>query len=301
MKTLDYQWIACGDGTSWNDELNWHSEVAEEPIPKYTGHEGKISESRMPNTTMTVSYFSLGGNFFLGYDGLDQVVNLENGYWQLYRFYCRANGTVNIDAGSRCRWIILESDGGVFNLEGYLRITLKYWSFKQTAEGRGGIKVLDGLLWIETMRESGEPFDTGETGNIDIYEGVVKFNGDQTATVQGWINAGHIVAYGGTDPNSIVDMYYDTVEEQTVLTARADKRKAYAPIPADKAVDAYATTLGWTAGAFIDSETLYLGEALKADLNEDETVDFDDLMILLRKLSLRWLAGSCSGRHYRRQ
>ncbi len=297
-QTLDYQWIRCGDGSSWSDPLNWHSEVEGLPIPTYDGHEGDFLESWIDRTCIEVPYYSYGGNFWLGYDDRQQGVHVGRyGFWQLYRLYIAGTGKVTIDAGGRGKWGILESAGGEFDLEGILSIGTNYWKFRKDSLGRGGIKVLgDGILYFSNMPSPNAPFLEGETCNIDIYGGTVKFAQDQRTTVQDWIDEYHITAYGndGTDPNvpSVVDMYYDSELNQTILTAREDRRNAYDPIPEDGqthvAVDA---GLSWLVGDTVVADTLYMAKGLQADLNDDQAVDMDDLLtLMLNYLDESWLA-----------
>lgn len=294
--TLDYQWIGCGDGTSWNDALNWHSEYPEPnlAIPTYPNHEGDLIESRMEGTITT--WWSTGGTFFLGY-GVDQTVNVSSPgtLWQLYRFYNYTDGTVNIAPDCTAHWVRLDNNGGTVNVDGRLELIGPGWYIRQIAD-KGGINVLEGEVVFREMPEN-FPFEEGESGNIDIYEGTVVIDcndinptGD-IPTVQGWINDGYIVGYGGQE-NSIVDLYYDAEVEAIYLTARQDQRKAYYPVPFDGEQDFGAgEPLSWMVGTDVTEETLYLSKALRADLTGDDVVDIDDLLMFAANyLDDSWLA-----------
>ena len=290
--TLDYQWIGCGDGTSWNDELNWHCEFPDPntTIPLYSNHEGDLIESRMEGTITTD--WSLGGTMFLGY-GVDQTVNVatEGALWQLYRLYLWSDGTVNIQKDCTAYWVRLNLDGGEVNVNGRLEFIGGGWYIKQTSAGEGGINVLDGTVVMRKMPEA-FPFREGETGNIDIYDGTVIFDCNEvtsdTATVQSWIDDGYITAFGGED-NSVVDMYVDEEAEVIYLTAREDGRVAYSPLPADKELSWDADeSLSWISGLDSTEDTLYLSKKLRADITGDDNVDIDDIFVL----SEYYLAGS---------
>ena len=291
---LDYQWIGCGDGTSWNDALNWHSEYSDpnKAIPIYANHEGDLIESRMAGTITTG--WSVGGTLFLGY-GVDQIVDVSSPgtLWQLYRLYNYTDGTVNIAPDCTAHWVRLDNNGGTVNVDGRLELIGPGWYIRQIA-GKGGINVLEGEVVFRKMPEN-FPFEEGESGNIDIYEGTVVFDCNYAPsdliTVQDWIDDGYITAYGG-QANSIVDLYFDAEVEAIYLTARQDKRKAYYPVPFDgeQGFDSN-EPLSWMVGTGAAEETLYLSKALRADLTGDDTVDIDDLLMFAANyLDDSWLA-----------
>ncbi len=293
--TLDFQWIGCGDGTSWNDPLNWHSEYSEPElaIPTYPNHEGDLIESRMEGTITTG--WSTGGTFFLGY-GVNQAVDVSTPgtLWQLYRFYNYTGGTVNIAPDCTAHWVRLNNNGGTINVQGRLELLGPGWYVKQVNNGQGGIKVLGGEVVFRDMPENA-PFEAGESGNIDIYEGTVVFDCNyapsDVITIQDWIDDGYITAYGGQS-NSIVDLYLDAEVEAIYLTARQDQRKAYYPVPVDGQMDVDSTEpLSWMVGTGATEETLYLSKALRADLTDDDVVDIDDLLMFAANyLDDSWLA-----------
>ncbi len=275
-KPLDYQWIACGDGTSWNDALNWHSEAPNPLIPEYTGHLGDFLESRMNKSIMTISDPSFGGQMWLGDSSLTQTVNVEDGgYWQLYRLFNLAGGTVNIANNGSVKLGIIEGKGSTVNVEGALHVVTQYWSFKTLGEG-GGLKVYDGQVHFENAPAS-NPFGTDETGNIDIYNGTVIIDSNDVAMVEGWIADEHITAYSNQS-HSVIDLYYDAENEQIYLRARDDYRKAYRSVPGDGEVDVHvADSLSWMVGDGITRDILYVTTGLQADLNDDAVVDIADL------------------------
>jgi hypothetical protein len=97
-----------------------------------------------------------------------------------------------------------------------------------------------------------------EGGLIDITEGTLVLEGDQTANINDLIDAGQITSYDGA---GVFELDYDQRNPgMTTLTAMK-AGKAYNPNPADGAIysDTFAT-LAWTAAENAVSHNVYFGD-----------------------------------------
>jgi hypothetical protein len=109
------------------------------------------------------------------------------------------------------------------------------------------------------VRASGG-LEINANGLVDVSGGTLVLEGDQTATVEGFINAGQIIAYGGA---GLIELDYDRRNPgKTTLTAVwGGEGKAYKPDPPDGALNPTTfATLGWKPGDFAASHTVYLGD-----------------------------------------
>jgi len=98
-----------------------------------------------------------------------------------------------------------------------------------------------------TVRESGG-LRMNANGLIDITDGVLVLEGDETARVNNFIARGQIIAYGGI--GTVLVTYSG---QRTTVTALGSPR-ASNPKPADEATDVLReVVLGWTSGIYVPS------------------------------------------------
>ena len=104
----------------------------------------------------------------------------------------------------------------------------------------------------------GTPLEMNENGLIDIGDGTLVLEGDQTEIINGFIEAEQIIFFGGGGLSSLD--YDGRNPGKTTLTARATG-KAYNPTPADGAFheDTWAS-LGWLPAESAVSHDVYFGE-----------------------------------------
>ena len=97
----------------------------------------------------------------------------------------------------------------------------------------------------------------GGIGTMDVASGTLIVNGNDTSTIQGYIDNGWITAYGG---NGYFELDYDVRNTgKTTLTA-VSYGQAFNPDPNDNATDvSIQSVLSWTAGVGADSHNVYLG------------------------------------------
>ena len=96
------------------------------------------------------------------------------------------------------------------------------------------------------------------TGTMDIGDGVLIVDGDQSATIQGYIDAGQIIGHGG---GGRVIMDYDLTNPGKTTLAGVSTGVAYNPTPADGTfyTDTWAN-LGWSPDDAAVSHDIYVGE-----------------------------------------
>lgn len=147
------------------------------------------------------------------------------------------------------------------------------------AEGGQGRVYLDG----GTVRVDGPFTMHGGSAWMDFREGTLIVAGDQTETIQGYMNSGWISAYEGQ--GTLVLEYTGT---DTILTAQtADSLKATTPRPGNySTVNSLGVTFSWTTGAQTQrsgGHDLYIGthlddvtHATRIDHPNVEYVNLDD-------------------------
>jgi hypothetical protein len=148
----------------------------------------------------------------------------------------QGNGTLNMNGGTI-------NVGGTFGIgygEGF-------------TTGRGYVYLNGGTINASGTFTMSSP--TGCIGTLDIYGGTLNLTGDKQAIVQGYIDNGWIIAYGGL--GDVIMVYEGGV---TTLTGVISPNKAKLPYPANNAVDVPPyVELTWVPGDTADAHDIYFG------------------------------------------
>ena len=192
--------------------------------------------------------------------------------------YGKSNGA-EISGGSlTCNWLDvgranqnggqghLLVTGGQVTVKGGLGVPNQFTTAVDPEKiGIGHIDLFGGTISAVTFwlgnHQTAQPHATGGIGTMDITEGALIVNGDQTAAFQEWIDYGWITAYAGTGTVA-VDFDVTTPGKTTVTalnTGAAPIAKAGTPYPEDGTVDVQLdTVLSWTADPDATQHFVYL-------------------------------------------
>jgi hypothetical protein len=132
------------------------------------------------------------------------------------------------------------------------------------------------------------------SSRIDITNGKLIMDGNQTATVNGYISSGWITAFGGTGTVSVD--YNITNPGKTTVMASVNLAKARNPAPANNAVDvAPDANLSWTAGSGAVSHNVYFGTSNPPSFQNNQTATTFDLGVLDFNTTYYWHIDEVNG------
>ncbi len=259
----DVSWKGGGGNNLWSTPGNWSSnrvpgagDVAFVDVPAARAPNGPIIQEGInakinglvcevagePEITMTGGTLEIGAYIWWG-DGQDS-----------HGTFYMSGGTVTTGSefelgwgGGTGTWIMT---GGTVTCPELII---------PTGSGAGGELFLHG----GTVNVGSQGLEMSDVGIIDVGDGVLIVDGDQTATIQGYIDSGLISAYGG---GGRVLLDYDRTNAGKTTLAAAWTGVAYNPNPADGAYypDTWAN-ISWSADEAAVSHDVYFGE------------DFDDV------------------------
>ncbi|MBW7989214.1 MAG: hypothetical protein FVQ84_04250 [Planctomycetes bacterium] len=264
----DVHWSGGGGDKLWNNPANWDSNkvpgagdnvFVDVPAAKAPngpiirdGINAKINGlscevSGEPTMTMTGGTLELGSYIWWG-DGAG-----SHGTFNM------SGGTITVGSEFELGW---GGGTGTWNMTGGT-ITCGELIIP-TGSGEGGQLYLSG-----GTVNVGTPLEMNANGLIDVGDGTLVLEGDQTEIINGLIEAEQIIFYGG---GGLSSLDFDSRNPgKTTLTARSTG-KAYNPVPADGAFheDTWAS-LGWSPAESAASHDLYFGESY--DNVNDGTAD----------------------------
>jgi hypothetical protein len=259
------QWTSGGTDNLWSTPANWEgnkvptsADEAYVDVPGAAAPHGPIIQDGIdaecdllacevagePTMTMTGGTLTITGWGIWWGDGQDcrATFNMSGGTMTL-------TGSPGIHefawGGASGTWIM--TGGEVFS---------KGVKLTTSSGTKGELLLYGGTYNIGTAR-GGLDMSEGN-GMIDITEGTLILEGDQTENINGLIGEGKITSYGGA---GVFSLDYDQRNAgMTTLTAMK-AGKAYNPIPADGAIysDTFAT-LSWTAAENTVSHNVYFGD-----------------------------------------
>jgi hypothetical protein len=252
----DVHWSGNGGDKLWNNPANWDSNKVPGPgdeifvdVPAAKAPNGPIIRDGIdakitgllcevpgePTMTMTGGTLEIGDYIWWG-DGRDS-----------HGIFNMSGGTITVASELELGW---DGGTGTWNMTGGT-VTCGELIIP-TGSGAAGQLYLNGGTF-----NVGSPLEMNINGLIDIGDGILVLDGDQTEIINGFIEAGQIIFYGGGGLNSLD---YDVRNPgKTTLTARATG-KAYNPTPADGAFheDTWAN-LGWSPAESAVSHDVYFG------------------------------------------
>ena len=270
---------------NWNNPANWAG-----TIPDALDDYAKINMAAGPvfstGRTATAYRVNLGGtNGTITMNG--GTLNTNNHIY--VADVNTAKGTLNmnggaINVGAGATFYVARDTGSnaIVNLSGG---TIKCDTLSMRTNGGTGTINLSGgtidcnIIFIYT--DIGTAINITSTGKLIIAD-------DVTSTIDGYIIDGWIKAYNGKG-TVLYDFDITTPGKTTVWATVSDK--ATIPIPTNGAIYVPLTgmPLNWKAGADAASHNVYFGtdfndvnsaNRLLGDLNEDDTVDLNDILLL---------------------
>jgi hypothetical protein len=250
-------WTGLGDDNLWSNPANWEgnkvptsADEAYVDVPAAAAPNGPVIQDGIdakalglgcevagePTMTMTGGTLEIADWIWWG-DGA-----------ACHGTFTMSGGTITVTnehelgwGGGSGTWIMT---GGTVNA-GELVIP--------TATGLAGQLYLHG----GTFNVGSDGLSMTGTGLIDITEGALVLEGDQRATIEGFISAGQITAYDGA---GYFELDYDERNPgKTTLTAAPITEKAYKPSPPDGAKNVTAPLLQWRAGMGAAFHDVYFG------------------------------------------
>ena len=258
------QWTGLGDDNLWSNPANWETNkvptAADEvyvEVPAAEAPNGPVIQDGIdaecsllacevagePTMTMTGGTLTIGGWGIWWGDGPG-----------CFATFYQSGGTMTLTGspgihefgwgGASGTWIMT---GGTVNAKG---VQLP------TDSGVGGeIYIHGGTYNVGTARGG---LNMEANGLIDITEGTLVLEGDETAKINDFIAAGQITAYGGS---GTFELDFDVRNPSSTTLTAVPVGKAYKPDPADGAVyeDTWAT-LSWSPAETAVSHNVYFGE-----------------------------------------
>jgi len=155
-------------------------------------------------------------------------------------------------------------NGGVLNA-GKLGLTEKTIEAQSTFTVNGGLVDVAGDLWMGespadvsinlnggTLKVGGN-FSTTDALALDIIDGTLVLNGDQSALITQLVSSGQLMIAGNSAQRGGLFISHDADAGTTTVTADpslANPNNAYAPVPLNAAIDVApeTATLNWSAG-----------------------------------------------------
>ncbi len=260
-------WDGGGTGNSWATVANWSNDTV--PTSNDWVYFGDWSiNSAGPGVVDSMGFC---GTLILGNrtQGSPAYVNVDGSLiaaGNLYMgFGAGGDGTLTINSGdstSAGAIVVGEAGTGTFIMNGGT-LTSTWQLIIGNAGGSGHVQLNGGVF---------EPINNGVTitsGTMDIAGGLLKMKWDYTPSINTYVTAGLITAYGG---RGTVSVLYDPITEYTLVSAEPlDLSVAWGAIPRDGGTlgggyrdDPNARVI-WFKGDTAASHDVYFGE------------DFDDV------------------------
>ena len=277
---------AAGDGSSWADAANWQW-----GIPVYNTDNSQaayLGLNATGNIEVDVITRAVAGYIYQGRaeDDFSSTMNVNTGgeVYNVY-YYLGSKGTININGG-------FLNPFGTRQIDGTININSGTYQNRSFVWRIGGLVVINqgtftignGTRFSESSTDITAP-NGHFTGTIDIRGGIMRMQGDCRTAINWHINNGNIIAYGG-DEDAKLDVEYNPETNRTIVSARANWKKAYLPSPAVGAIDcALDSSLSWRVDPLVSQSRLYIAKEYISDLNDDGFVDLDDF----KKFAGYWL------------
>ncbi len=278
-----------GDGTSWSDPDNWSLDV----VPVYNTTDLMLTYigfyDENANYSVTIDGEAGSGRTWIGIPetaGGTYILNIEEGGdYSLVRLYVGYRGTLNVNGGvvsvPEC---IFQSSGSIGNVTGgELNISSNAWRIEDGATVNltsGPIRINNNSsfsAYPATDSGTGVIYNSRFSGILNLAGGELIMNGNWVAPLNWHIDNGNLVAYDG-DGAYHLETTYDGSQTHVIAVYGTN---AYDESPSDNATSvAVDTSLGWKVPPVVLSGTLYMGQKYKSDLNDDFSVDIDDLSVL---------------------
>lgn len=202
--------------------------------------------------------------------------------------FTMSDGAINLGSsapGNGHLWIGYMSsgtftmNGGTINVPGRFGLS---WS------GGSAVVYLDGGT-ISTY-----DFSMTSSSLIDITNGTLILEGDQTTTVDTYVGSGWIIAFGGD--GTVIRDYGVTNPGKTTVTAYVDTAKAGNPSPTNGIDDVLPNvTLSWTAGIGAISHDVYFGTSDPPAFIRNQTETTFDPCVLDLNTTYYWRIDEVNG------
>jgi hypothetical protein len=250
-----------GDGL-WTTASNW----SPAGVPVINPDKAEISQ--VPGPLITTG-MTAEAKFVALSDGAPADMNMTGGTlnigppfgdsWFIIGYGASDVGTFRLDGGNvncfKKVYVGYEGLGTIDMNSGNFDIGVKFGIGYHDAGGTTG----EGHVYLRggtiTAADFEMRYPTGAIGTLDISGGTLHIDGDKQTIVQGYIDNGWIIAYGGMG-NVIVTYASGT----TTLTGIIDPNKAKLPYPTNNAVDVPPyLVLTWTPGDNAAAHDIYFG------------------------------------------
>ncbi len=210
-------WTGAGGSDLWNVEANWDNGVPGVGSVTVMHENGPILIDSSVEAVATSTIWNRWGITDPNYP---TVLDMTGGSLTLYRWALGNGGpaTVNISGGTvSILDTMLIGDGfdTTLNIDGGT-VNVSEINSQSSKPSTNFINLNSGVLTASNIHLSGDdnPLHTGTT-TLEISAGTLILDGNDTAVVQGYIDAGRIIAYGGTG-TVVVDL--DDADPEAITT-----------------------------------------------------------------------------------
>ncbi len=265
----DVSAVVVWDGSSsndWDTAANW----ANSAVPT-SADDLRIADDKTPYPVIDSGTTAYASGFYVGYNSntltiygtlttYSGAVKIGNNASETGTLYIKSGASVTIgNSNTNIGYYgtaTLDMDGGTLNVN-TLRVGYK--------SGSTGHVQLDG----GTINASGISLGASGTGTMDIEAGTLIIDGDVESTIDGYVTAGDLTAYGGTGTVN-VDYNVTNAGKTTVTgTAAGGPDQVTGASPSDGAISqAITVDISWSAATGADDYDVYFGTDATPDATE---------------------------------
>jgi hypothetical protein len=262
------EWTGGGGTSDWNTAANWNlGYVPDILAPNGTdnvkaGFKTATGPVLGPETTDAAAYqITLGG-------GSGGIVTMNGGSLHVEQYISMAvssheNGTLAMNSGiitvggsGSQKYFVGQAGTATVNMAGGNIDITGELTIADTAGSTGTVNLDGGIITAASllMNRSG-----GATAELDISDGTLILNGDQTASIDGFVADANVllVAYNGA---GTVIRDYNVTDGKTTVTGYLPTPQATKPFPTNGAINVpIDANLSWTAGNDAVSHDVYFG------------------------------------------
>jgi hypothetical protein len=268
VQAATVNWIGEGSDQPWSIPANWDSGA----LPTVAD----VVNIKTSPGPIVLNEGAVAKNLRIGTSGNDDAtLTVDGGVLELDAWSAvgawpaTAKGTLNMKSGTfNCKneLVVGNQGAGIVDMIGGTLMVTFNLKIGREATGVGHVDLRGGIITANNllMRE-----EAGSVGTMDVGGGTLILNGNDLATVQGYVDKGWITAYGGY---GTIQLGYDETKDTTTLEAIHNLK----PNPAHRSiVEPGDVELSWTLPDPCDPGQPVLVDVYITD-DLDQLLDFTD-------------------------